>query len=150
MTQAEAIAFLKQEKLTLVLYNEAETEIFSERGVAPLLSLLDRDRSFSDFCAVDKVVGKAAAFLYIALGIKSLHAVTLSESALSLLREHCVTVTYETLVPRVLNRAGDGYCPMESSVLSESEVHSAIEKIRATRASLLENKKASHIGKHTK
>lgn len=136
MTQAEAIALLKQEKLTLVLYNEAEREISRERGVAPLLSFLDSGRPCAAFSAVDKVVGKAAAFLYIALGIKRLHAVTLSESALSLLSAHAVAVTYETLVPRILNRAGDGYCPMESSVLAESDVHSAIEKIRATRASL--------------
>ena len=137
MTHAEAITLLKDENLTLVFYNEAEFEISRERGVAPLLSFLDGGRSCTTFFAVDKVVGKAAAFLYIALGVKRLHAVTLSESALSLLSAHSVAVTYEVLVPRILNRMKDGYCPMESAVLWENDISAAIQKIRVTRAALL-------------
>ena len=140
MNKAEAIALLKREGYTLLLYSGEESIHSRERGVAPLLSLLDSGRDVRAMCAVDKVVGRAAAFLYIALGITVLHAVTVSESALRLLSAHSILVSYEVLVPRILNRAGNGYCPMESAVLSETDVKAAIKKIRETRKALSENK----------
>ena len=143
MNKAEAIALLKREGYTLLLYGESESMHSYERGVAPLLSLLDSGRDVCMMRAVDKVVGRAAAFLYIALGIRELHAMTISESALSLLSEHSIAVGYEALVPKILNRAGNGYCPMESAVLSETDVKEAIKKIRETRKALSENKNPS-------
>ena len=136
MTRSEAITRLKEEGLTLVLYNGQDCFCSRERGVAPLLSLLDARRDVSSLCAVDKVVGRAAAFLYIALGIRTLHAVTVSEAAKCLLSEHSVALSYEVLVPRILNRAGNGYCPMESAVLSEEDVGRAVLCIRETLAAL--------------
>ena len=136
MTLNEAVALLKEKSLTLVLYNEAECITSNLRGVAPLLSYFEAEKHLSAYSAVDKVVGKAAAFLYIALGVKHLHALTISESARGLLAAHSVSVTYETLVPRILNRAGDGYCPMESAVLLETEVSAAIRMIGQTRDAL--------------
>jgi len=137
MKRDEAIALLKKEAYTLLLYNDRDCHFSQTRGVAPLLSFLEKGQDVSSYCAIDKVVGKAAAFLYLALGIKKLHAITVSESALSLLSAHSVSVTYEALVPRILNREGNGYCPMESAVLCETSISSAIERIKETRAALL-------------
>ena len=136
MERSEAIALLKNEALTLVLYHGGEVIRSHERGVAPLLSLLEGGRDVSRFAAVDKVVGKAAAFLYIALGVKEIYALTLSEAAKYLLLSHSVCVTYETLVPRILNRVGNGYCPMESAVLDQTDIQTAIRKIKETRTAL--------------
>ena len=54
-----------------------------------------------------------------------------------LLRENGILVEYEVCVPRIRNREGTGFCPMESAVLSESDPHSALEKIIKTRDALL-------------
>ena len=143
MNKAEAVALLKQEACTLLLYNEEEVIRSHERGVAPLLSLLDSGKDVRAMRAVDKVVGRAAAFLYVELGIAELHAVTISDSALEILSACSISVSYEVLVPRILNRAGDGYCPMESAVLCVTEVAAAIKKIRETRKALSENKNIS-------
>ena len=73
MKRDEAIALLKKEAYTLLLYNDRDCHFSQTRGVAPLLSFLEKGQDVSSYCAIDKVVGKAAAFLYLALGIKNLH-----------------------------------------------------------------------------
>ena len=136
MQQSEAVALLKNEGYTLLIYGENKSISSRERGVAPLLALFDKKINLSSYAAVDRVVGKAAAFLYIALGIKEIYALTVSESARSLLEEHGACIVYETLVPRILNRSGNGFCPMESAVLEESDPFRALESIRKTRERL--------------
>ena len=137
MQEINAVALLKKEGYTLILYNESEYRTERARGVAPLLSLLDSGEDASSFCAVDKVVGKAAAFLYILLGIRRIYALTVSESARALLEEHKIIVGYETCVDRIKNRDGTGFCPMESAVLFESDLSLAIDCIRKTRERLM-------------
>ncbi len=132
MNKEAAVSLLKQEGYTLVLYNENECRVFCERGVAPLLSLLESGEVLAGFSAVDKVIGKAAAFLYVALGIRSVYALTMSESAYLLMREKKIFVECESIVPRILNRAGSGFCPMESAVLTQSDPELAIQKIKET------------------
>ena len=118
MTDVErAKALLTEGGYTVVLCHGDATHTDTRRGVAPLLALLDRGEDVSAFAAADKVVGKAAAFLYLRLGVAILHAAVISTSALDLLAAHGVTVTYDTLVPAIRNRAGDGYCPMETVTL---------------------------------
>ena len=136
MHKNDAVSLLKEKGYTLVLYTEEECRTFTERGVSPLLSLVDSGEDFSGYLAVDKVVGRAAAFLYIALGVRGVYAVTVSESAYRLLRERGIIVEYEARVARILNRTETGFCPMESAVLEESDPAAAIEKIRKTLLSL--------------
>ncbi len=141
MSEQDAVSLLKREGYTLLLFNEKEMRTERARGVAPLLSLLESGEDVSAFFCVDKVVGKAAAFLYILLGIRRVYALTVSESALALLLSSGVSVGYETLVPRIQNREGTGFCPMESAVLAESEPSSALLAIRAALLALRAGKK---------
>ena len=52
---------------TLVLVKGERVITSNQRGVAPLLALIDTD--VTGFSAADKVVGKAAALLYVKLGV---------------------------------------------------------------------------------
>ena len=49
---------------TCVLCKSDKVYTSNERGVKPLLNWLDSNINLNDFCAADKVIGKAAAFLY--------------------------------------------------------------------------------------
>jgi hypothetical protein len=140
MQEINAVALLKKEGYTLILYNESEYRVERARGVAPLLSLLDSEEDVSSFCAVDKVVGKAAAFLYILLGIRRIYALTVSESARALLEKNQIKISFESCVDRIKNRDGTGFCPMESAVLSESDPSRALSAIRSA-LHALRNKK---------
>ncbi|MBP3592290.1 MAG: DUF1893 domain-containing protein [Clostridia bacterium] len=141
MQENAAIALLKNEGYTLLLYNETEIITERARGVAPLVSLLDGKKNCASFSAVDKVVGKAAAFLYILLGIRRVFALTVSESALALLQGYGIAVGYEVCVPRIKNREGTGFCPMESAVFAEKDPSSALRAIRAALAALRSRQK---------
>ncbi len=100
------------------------------RGVAPLLELFDTGEDFSAFSVADRIVGLGAGYLYLSLGIKRLFARTISEVALSLLKEGGVYVEYTTVVPRIINRAGTGLCPIEECVMNAGGVDEAIASIR--------------------
>lgn len=62
----------------------------------------------------DKVVGKGAAALMILGGVKALHADVVSTQALLLLRDSGIEVTFGHEVPHIINRKGDGMCPVEA------------------------------------
>lgn len=101
----------------------------TRRGVRPLLDLLENGMDLSGYAAADKVVGKAAAYLYCLLGINALYAVVISQPALAVLQEHGITVSYRTLVPSIQNRTGDGPCPMEHAVWSIDSPKEALDAI---------------------
>lgn len=106
------------------------------RGVRPLLDLLENETNIRGFSAADKVVGKAAAYLYCLLGIESLFANVISQPALNVLQSAGIPVEYSQMVPAIRNRTGDGYCPMESAVWDIDDPHEALDAIVNTLAKL--------------
>lgn len=87
----------------------------SYKGVKPLWVLLASGQNVAGDLIVDRVSGKAAAFFYLKLGIKEVHTDVLSEEALKLLQSHGIPVTYERLVPHVLNSDKSDVCPLEKA-----------------------------------
>lgn len=106
---------------TCVIMKDEVVFITFDRGVKPLVKLIRDGKSFKDFYAADKVVGKATAFLYLLLQVKGVYARVISKSALSLLQKHGVTVEYDELTENIVNRKGNGICPFEASVLDVTE-----------------------------
>ncbi len=104
----------------------------AQRGVKPLLDFLDSGVDFSDFSAADKVVGRATAFLYCLLGIKSLHAGVLSKPAKQVLEENRIAVSYDCLVEGIRNRENTGPCPMEHATRDMQDPYDALAAIRQT------------------
>ena len=99
----------------VVLFNGEEL-CSRERGVKPLLAFLGEGRSFCGAVAADKTVGAGAAHLYVLLGIDRLWANVISAPALQILKENGIDVTYGECVPHIINRQGDGICPIELAV----------------------------------
>ena len=100
---------------TCVLYNDGVTYLSNARGVAPVLNFIDNQTDLIGFAAVDKVVGRAAAMLFALTGIKELYAVVLSKSAEEFLKNSDIEYSYGRLTDKIMNRRGDGRCPMEQS-----------------------------------
>lgn len=141
MTDLErAVALLTEGGYTVALCRGEQTYTDTRRGVAPLLALLDSGEDLTDFSAADKVVGKAAAFLYLRLEVKAVHGGVMSTPARDLLTAHGVSATCDTLVPAIRNRAGDGYCPMETATLPHTDPAEAEIAIRAKLAQLEHHK----------
>ena len=52
-------------------------------------------------------------------------------SSAEALSAHGITFCYGELTERIVNRTGDGLCPMESATLEETDPVRALEKIKA-------------------
>ena len=106
------------------------------RGVRPLLDLLESNTDVANFSVADKVVGKAAAYLYCLLRIKHIYAGVISRPALAVLQNSGIEAQYGQLVDAIQNRTKDGFCPMERAVWNIEDPHEAHQAILQTLASL--------------
>ena len=141
MTDLEkARALLAEGDITVAVCGGEDVRTDTRRGVAPLLGWLDEGADLTGYAAADKVVGKAAAFLYLRLGVTTVYGGVMSRPAYDLLTAHGVAATYGALVPAIRNRAGDGDCPMETVTRPLTD---PVEAERAVRQRLAELKKGN-------
>ena len=101
---------------TAALCRGEETMISTKRGVKPLLDWIDEGRKLCGWTAADRVVGKAAAFLYVLLGVERVWALVMSTKARAVLESHGIEALCDTEVEKIENRTRDGFCPMETAV----------------------------------
>lgn len=101
---------------TLALTDGRATVTYGGSGISPLYELYRSGRDIRGWSAADKIVGRAAAMLYLLLGVREVYAEVMSEDALTLLRIGGVCAEYGTLCRAIVNRAGTGVCPMERAV----------------------------------
>jgi hypothetical protein len=106
-------SYFEKNNLSLLVYKDKKI-IFSsrEKRIRPLFVCV-RDNNLEACSAVDKIVGEAAALLFIYGKIKEVHAITMSKGALVLLQENKIKATYDKLVENILNDDRTDICPME-------------------------------------
>lgn len=121
------------ENYTCVLVKGENVYCSRERGVKPLVEWISEGKELRGYAAADKVVGRAAAFLYAYMGISSLYADVLSECGQKVLRDYGITNACGVLVPQIINRAGTGLCPMEEAT---GKARSPLEALGAVRLKL--------------
>lgn len=102
-----------------------------DRGVKPLIEFFESG-DYRGFSAVDKIIGKAAAHLYILMGVISVHASVMSREANELLSKHNIKTSFDTLTESVINRKGDDICPMEKAVAGAEDSEAALKNIKNT------------------
>ena len=122
---------LLKENHTIVIYkNDASVFVSDDRGVVPLMKLLQEDKSqLIDSIVVDKVIGKAAALLMVFAGVKEVFTPTISSPAVEVFKNHDIKITFDSEVDRIINRKGDGLCPMETLCLDIDNPEEAFFKI---------------------
>lgn len=123
---------LNAEVSSIVVKND-EIKTSNKRGVAPINDIIERDKTFlNGAVAYDTVIGKAAAMLLVNNKVKALFAGVISKHAYDYLVEHEVYVEYNQCVSHIINRTGDGMCPLESAVLELSDHNKAYDIIKST------------------
>lgn len=130
MSLEKAKSILLSSASTIAVVSDGEVFTSQERGVKPLLFLLKEKKGFLKGASVaDKVIGKAAALL-MALGeIKEVHTLIISEPAIKVFEKYNIACFYDKKVDRIINRTGDGLCPMETLCLDVEEPKEAFQKI---------------------
>ena len=112
---------------TCVLSNGEKVITSQESGIKPLVGFITSGKNFKGFCAADRIVGRAAAFLYVCMGVSKLHAFVASTGAVEVCKRYGVQLTYDTLCERIINRKGDDICPMEKLVANIDDPTTAKE-----------------------
>ena len=115
---ANLVEVLRHGAHTLAVASGGTVRTFRRRGVADLHTLLTEEPGLLRGASVaDKVTGKGAAALMMLGGVAEMHTDVISESALGLLAQSGMTVHYDLAVPHIINRRGDGMCPVETLCL---------------------------------
>ncbi len=107
----------------------------SPRGIAHVIHLYKSGTLKNAFVA-DKIIGKAAAMLFTLGGVKSCYGENVSQSAVLWLREHNVEISYSNCSEYIVNRKGDGMCPMETVV---KDLHDENEALIALTSEIAKN-----------
>ncbi len=141
MTDLEqAKELLRTGGCSCVLFRDGASYTSTKRGVAPLVEWLAGGTDIKGFSAADKIVGKAAALLFIMGGVKEVYAPVMSETAAEVLARHGIHTEYETLVRAIINRSGTDPCPMEQAVSGIDDPAEALKAIQNTMAALAAGK----------
>lgn len=88
------------------------------RGVSPLLHLCrEEPEKLRDSLVIDRVIGKAGAMILQRGGVGAVFGELLSKSADAFLTEYGIPHGCGRCIDVVINREGNGICPIERSVL---------------------------------
>lgn len=121
---------------TVCLVKGGEVYKSDRRGIAPLLRFIASGTDFTGFSVADKIVGRAAALLYAYMGVTEVYAEVLSRAAQKALIDNKIAYGYGTLTDRIVNRSGDGLCPMEEAVMTITDPSEALEALKMKLKSL--------------
>lgn len=132
----KAKLMLSEGGYTLAAVSRSDTYTSTRRGVKPLLDLIDTGRSLEGYSVADRVVGRAAAFLYVLLKADEVYANIMSRPALEVFEAFGLPAECGETVDAIINRTGTGLCPMESSVIGIDDPCEAEAAIRKKLAEL--------------
>ena len=127
----KAISLLQEGAHTCILCREDLLLTSEKRGIVPLLEHWEAGR-LKDACVADKIIGKAAAMLLILGGAKGVYGEVMSEKARDLLLEAGIETAFGVLAPYIINRKGDGLCPMEQAVLEINDPDKVPAALKST------------------
>ncbi len=82
----------------------------------------------------------AAALLYVLPGVRQVYAGVMSEHACRVFAGHGIPASFRVRVGAVRNRAGTGFCPMETAVRDVDDPAEALPVIEETLRRLQQEK----------
>lgn len=128
----------------LVVKNDEVIYSANGRGVKPLINLYENEaEKLKDGYVIDKIIGKAAAIIIILGQAKKVYGEIMSESAYKLLISYHIEAEFGHLVDTIVNRQGDGMCPLERSVKDTTNLEEGYQNIKLTIVELMNQKISS-------
>ena len=123
---------LKERHLSLVIVKNQENIFEScSSGISGLLDAVERlSTKLYGSSVADKIVGRAAALLIVYSRIKEVYAVLLSREGLKVLKENNISIEYNRLIPKVLDRTAMDICPFEEFSLTIKSPNDAYRMLK--------------------
>lgn len=123
----KAKELLYEGDFTCVLCNNDIVYVSKEKGISPMLDFIMDGVELVGFSAADKVVGKAAAMLFAKAGVREVYGEVMSKEGIAFLESHDIAYSYQVLAENIINRKGDGICPMENEVENINDTNIAYD-----------------------
>lgn len=127
---SRAIELLHGGAFTCVLCGGDRVLTDTRRGIVPLLERMEAGEDLRGFCVADRIIGRAAAMLLLLGGVRAAHGDVMSAGAKAMLEANGVAVSFGTLTEGIINRRGDGPCPMEQAVADLTDPAAAPRVLR--------------------
>jgi hypothetical protein len=123
---------LIQKNLSLVIVKDGKVLFETEsHGVGDLLKAVSRlGDDMRDASVADRIVGRAAALLFVFSGVKAVFAVTASDGGIEELKKNSIFCEYENKVTNILNLKKTDACPFEKLVAKLSNPEKAYEVLK--------------------
>lgn len=132
MTDLEkAKDYFYSQKASMVLCKEDDKFITQEKGLTPLINLIESGDDYFEYSACDKVVGRAAAFLYVLLGVKEIHAKVMAKLAIQILDKAEIKYSADEFVDTILDDQLKDTNPLEEVVLRSGSANNALRDLKA-------------------
>jgi len=121
---------IKQGKATCVVIRQGEIIYAkSHKGIGHLIELKEKGYLKNSYVA-DTVVGKAAAMIMTLGQVHACHGENVSNSAVEWFENCSIPFTYTNKSPYIVNRKGDGMCPMENTVKDIQDPQKGFELLK--------------------
>lgn len=126
----ELVKYLKDEiernEFTCMVWQDDVCFAHDSRGVKPVADFWSKG-FLDNAVVVDKVIGRASAMFMADAGVKYAHGNVISGLAADIFEKAGIFFSYDKMVPKIVNRSGDGLCPMESAVANVSDSKEGID-----------------------
>ena len=126
--RAKEILF--SENLTCVILKDDKIYKSTKRGVAPVMELINDNIDIEGAIVADKIIGKAAALLFMLCKVKEIYSPIMSEPAIEALKSSDIEFNFKKSVPYIINRTNDGQSHMEKSVSDTNNPQEALIRIK--------------------
>ena len=110
--EAENMLIDKLNNSSLVVYKDGNVQEFQQPGVEPILIYLE-DKDFKGTQVFDRVVGRAAAFLYVYGNADYVYANTISKPAIEIFKKNNIKYEAKNIVDEIQNKDKTDLCPFE-------------------------------------
>ena len=114
---------------TCVLVKDGVQYMSQRSGISPMLGYLAEGAELTGFSAADRIVGKAAAMLFVKAGVYEVYAQVMSVSGRDYLESHGIAASFGVLTDCIVNRKNTGMCPMEQCVLNIDDCNIGYEAL---------------------
>ncbi len=125
---------------TCVLVKDETIYVSTKTGISPMMEYIEENLDLHGFSVADRIVGKAAAMLFVKAGIVEVFSKVISKPAVEFLNKHGIKVSFDTLTERIINRAGTGLCPMEETVKDVEDFEKGYKLLKAKIIEFRKNK----------
>jgi hypothetical protein len=124
---------LNQKNLSLVVVKDGKVLFETEsHGLNDLVEAINQlQSSMKGSSVADRIVGRAAALLFVFSGVSAVFAATISDGGIEILDNNNVFHEFEKRVPRILNLKKTDVCPFEKLVAELSSPEEAYERLKA-------------------